>query len=81
MLISVTNLFFFLSGRFNMAQLCWSVVEKKSFPVIETLDKMHWIVADPHIFDFHTGHKNLIYILYLMYVVRDISQTIVRKVL
>lgn len=61
--------------------MSWSVFEKEAFAVMATLDRMHWLVADPQGFDLFTGHNNLIYIFDPTFIVTDISQTTIRKVL
>jgi len=71
----------FLSGRFDKTQLGWSVLEKEAFAVMNTLDRMHWIVATPDGFDLYTDHNNLIFLFDPLAVVPDMSQTSLRKVL
>ena len=46
-----------------------------------SLERMHWLLADPQGFDLYTDHNNLIYIFNSTSVVTDISQTSSRKVL
>ena len=50
----------FLSGRFNKMQICCSTIEKEAYAVMATLERMHWLLADPQGFDLYTDHKNLI---------------------
>lgn len=71
----------FLSARFNMTQQGWSTVEKEAFAVLNTLDRMHWLVTNPDGFDLYTDHNNLIFLFDPLSVVPDLSQTSLRKVL
>lgn len=59
----------------------WLVLEKEDYAVMAMLDRMHWMVADPRGFDLHTDHNNLISLFDPTYVVMDLSQTTVRRVL
>ena len=71
----------FLSGRFDKTQLGWPIIEKEAFAVMNTLDRMHWVVATPEGFDLYTDHNNLIFLFDPLAVVHDMSQTTLRKVL
>ena len=71
----------FLCGRFEATQLGWSVLEKEAYAVLTTLERMHWIVANPDGFDLYTDHDNLIFLFDPLSVVPDLSATSLRKVL
>lgn len=71
----------FLSGKFDATQLGWSTLEKEAFAVMNTLDKMHWVVCTTEGFDLYTDHNNLIFLFDPLAVVPDLSQTSLRKVL
>lgn len=70
----------FLSRRFNKTQLGCSILKKETCYVMKTLDKIHWLVADPQGFDLYTEYNSLIYIFDPTTVVTDSSQTTIRKV-
>lgn len=73
----------FLSGRFDKAQLFRSVLEKEACAFMNTLDRMQGLVATPAGFDLYTDHNNLIFLIDLLPVVDDVSQSsngnVVRK--
>ena len=71
----------FLSGRFDKTQLCWAVLEKEAYAVMNTIDRMHWLAATPDGFDLYTNHNNLIFLFDPLAVVDDMSQSSLRKVL
>lgn len=71
----------FLSGQFNKTQMGWSVLEKEAYAVMATLDRMHWLVANPDGFDLFTDHNNLIFLFDPLAVRADLSQNTLRKVL
>ena len=71
----------FLSSRFDSTQLGWATMEKEAFAVLATLGRMHWIVATPEGFDLYTDHNNLIFLFDPLFVVADLSQGTLRKVL
>lgn len=75
------SLLSFLSGKFNSTQLVWSILEKRAFSVMATLDRIHWPVSDPDRFDLFTNHNNLISIFDHLAVFLDITQTTVRNLL
>ena len=52
----------FLSDQFTGSQLGWSTLEKEAFAVMETTNRMHWILATPDGFDFYTDHQNMIFL-------------------
>lgn len=59
----------------------WSVLQIESFAVMNTLDRMYWVVATPEVFEVYTDHNNLIFLFDPLAVVPDMSQTTLRKVL
>lgn len=71
----------FLSGRFNLTQLGWSVLEKKAYAVLSLFSRMHWLTATSPGFDFFMDHDNLVFLFDPLSIVPDISQTALRKVL
>ncbi len=71
----------FLSGRFDKTQLGCSVLEKEAYAVMNTLDRMHWLVATPAGLYLYTDHNNLIFLFDPLAVVEDMSQSSLRKVL
>ena len=71
----------FLSGQFDATQLGWSTLEKEAFAVMNTLDRMHWLVSTIEGFDLFTDHNNLVFLFDPLAVVPDLSQTSLRKVL
>lgn len=71
----------FLSGKFTNTQGRWSILEKESFSVVATLDRMHWLVATQDGFDIYTDHNNLIFLFYPPSIVPDMSQTTLWKFL
>ena len=71
----------FLSGGFNKTQLGWAIIEKEAYTVLASLERMHWLVAPPDGFDLYTDHNNLILLLDQLSVVRDLSRTILRRIL
>lgn len=48
--------------------------------MIETLERMDWVVATPDGFDLYADHNNLIFMLDPLSTVPDLSQTYLRKV-
>ncbi len=71
----------FLLSRFKKTQISWSVLEKEAYVLMATLERMHWLPADPKGFDLFTVHNNLIFIFDPTSVAADLSQTTIRKVL
>lgn len=71
----------FNSGRFNAAQLGWSVFKKESFAVLNTLERIYLLVKNPDGLDLFMYHKNLFFLFDPMAVVLDMVQATLRKVL
>ena len=71
----------FLSDRFDESLLAWSVLEKEEYVVMNSVDRMHWLVAIPAGFDLYTDRNNLIFVLDPLIVVEVMSQSSIRKVL
>ena len=71
----------FISGKFNSTQIRWSTLEKEGFAIMETLRRMHWIVATSKGFDLFTDHNNLIFMFDPLAVQPDLSVSSTRKVL
>lgn len=71
----------FIEGHFKNAQLRWSNLEKESFIIIATFERMHWMASCPKGFDLCTDNSNLIFIVVPISVVPDPSQFSLRKVI
>jgi RNase H-like domain found in reverse transcriptase/Reverse transcriptase (RNA-dependent DNA polymerase) len=54
--------FAFLSGRFRAEQLKWSIVDKKCYAIIQTTDRLDYLLRSPTGFALFTDHRNLVYI-------------------
>lgn len=67
--------------RFNTTQIGCSFFEKDSFTVLTSLSLIYWLAARHDGFDLHTDHSTLIFILYPLSVVPNMTQTSVRNVL
>lgn len=40
----------------------WSILEKETFAVLETLDRKRWLATTPNAFDLYTDHNDLIFL-------------------
>lgn len=56
-------------------------MEKEVFSLMDTIERMHWIVSDPTGFDIYTDHNNLLFIFDSISIQPDLSLASVRKVL
>lgn len=73
--------FVFLSGLLYQTQIGWTIIEKEFFVIMATVNIMHWFIADCQGFDLCTYHNNRIYIFDLTFIINNISQTSLPKVL
>ena len=53
---------FFLSGCFHDAKLRWSVAEKEAFAIVESVDRLDFLLIRPKPFFILTDHRNLEFI-------------------
>jgi hypothetical protein len=53
----------FLSGTFKRSQKHWSVIEKKTFPIVEAVERLrHLLLLRDEGLRLFTDHRNLIYV-------------------
>lgn len=70
----------FLSEHFTDSFLRCSTIEKRTYNIMTTVDRMHWLLESNCRFDLYTGHNNLIFRFDPISNVADISQTTLGKV-
>jgi RNase H-like domain found in reverse transcriptase len=56
----------FLSGEFTGAQLRWTVPEKESFAIVDTVTKVYYLLLSHDEFSILSDHLNLTYIYNLL---------------
>lgn len=71
----------FLSGQFNKTQLSWSTIEKETYAIISTVERMHWMLAHPSGFDIYTDHNNIVFLFDPRSIMPNLSISSTRKVL
>lgn len=71
----------FLSGMFTETQWRWCTLEKESYSVIATIERMHWLASCHEGFYLFTDHNDLVFISDPIYTVQDLSQASIRKVI
>lgn len=71
----------FRAGHFRDTELRWYTIEKESYAIMETVERMHWLLATDRGFDLFTDHNNLVFLFDPTTAIADISQTPPRKVL
>lgn len=71
----------FLSRRYKGTQLDWSFLQKGSFEVLYTLERLYWLVIHPEGFKHFKDHNNLIFLFDPKSIVPDMSQTTLRRLL
>ena len=71
----------FLSEKFDTTQPGWKLFIKEAIEVMNTLEKMHWVVCTSEVFELYMDHNKFIFLFGQLAVVPDLSQTSLRKVL
>lgn len=68
-------------GHFTGPQLRWPTLEKEAFSVMETAERMHWLLATTNGFDLHADYHKLIFLLSILTVDPDRSKPSLYKVI
>lgn len=71
----------FLSGRFNQTQQCWCTLVKGAYSVTATLERIHWLITSPYVFDLFTDHNNIAFSFHPLKMCPSLSKTSLWKVL
>lgn len=71
----------FHSGSSYNSQFSWSTVEKETFAIMATLERVRYMPARPYGFDQYIGHANLVFIFDPLSLVTNLGKASVRKVL